>query len=344
MPLKLFRRPKTPNWVMRGTVKGIRIEESTGTSDERLAEEIRARREAEILTEAIYGRSATATFASAALSYLEQGGSKRFAAPVIEYFGNTLLARIDQEALDAGARKLFPNASPATRNRQFYTVAAAILHHAAKRKWCDKPIIERPPAPEDRVRWITPEEADRLIEACNDHLRSLVIFMLYTGARAGEALWLDWRCVDLNRAHVSFPKTKNGKARGVPLHQRVVAALANLSGRTGEVFRRPDGKPYSRPRTPDDTSAGTRIKTAFAGACRRAGITDFHPHDLRHTFATWHYAANRDLVGLMKLGGWKSERMVMRYAHVNVGELQHTIDKLPGGIIGDQQERKVKNL
>jgi len=36
--------------------------------------------------------------------------------------------------------------------------------------------------------------------------------------------------------------------------------------------------------------------------------------------------------------------MVMRYAHVNVGELQHTINKLPGGNLGDEQERKVKNL
>jgi hypothetical protein len=33
--------------------------------------------------------------------------------------------------------------------------------------------------------------ADRLIEACSEHLRPLVIFLLYTGVRIGEALWLD---------------------------------------------------------------------------------------------------------------------------------------------------------
>ena len=168
--------------------------------------------------------------------------------------------------------------------------------------------------------------------------------MLYTGARTGEALWLDWRDVDLSRAHVQFPKTKNGDARGVPLHLRAVAALANLKGRAGEVFRRPDGKPYSRARNADDTSAGSRIKTAFKAACRRGGIVDFHPHDCRHTWATWHYQENRDLGALMRLGGWKSERMVMRYAHVNVGELQHTIDKLPGGFLGDLQEGQSKKL
>ncbi len=344
MPLKLSRRPKTPNWIMRGTIRGIRVEESTGTSDRRAAEEIRAKREAEILSESVYGRRATATFAHAAMSYLENGGSKRFTAPVISWFGTTPLAQIGQDQLDAGAKALFPDASPATRNRQFFTIASAILHHAARRGWCPTPLIQRPRSSDPRIRWITIEEADRLLAACSDHLRTLVTFMLYTGSRTGEALWLDWSMVDLKRAHVTFPKTKNGEARGVPLHPRVIAELANLKDRHGEVFRRPDGKPYGRPRNVDDTSAGTRIKKAFAGACRRAGIVDFHPHDCRHTWATWHYAENRDLGALTKLGGWKSERMVMRYAHVNVGELQHTINKLPGGNLGDQQERKVKNL
>ena len=137
------------------------------------------------------------------------------------------------------------------------------------------------------------------------------------------------------KAHVTFGKTKNGEARGVPLHPRVIAALANIKHRSGEVFRRPDGKPYARPRSIDDTSAGSRIKNAFAGAVRRAGLTNFTPHDCRHSFATWHYAANRDLGALQRLGGWKSIQMVMRYAHVNVSELGHTIDRLPGGMLGD---------
>lgn len=344
MPLKLVRRPKSPNWIIRGTIRGIRVEESTGTSERRIAEEIRAKREAELLAQSVYGRRATATFAEAALSYLENGGSKRFLQPVIKHFGTLALAKIDQDALDRGARKLFPDATAATRNRQFYTPASAVLHHAARRGWCSLPVIERPEASPERVRWLTIEEADRLIEASSEHLRPVLIFLFYTGARAGEALWLDWRDVDLNRAHVAFPKTKNGEARGVPLHPRVVAALANLKHRGGEVFRRPDGEPYERPKKIDDTSAGSRIATAFAGACRRAKITDFHPHDCRHTWATWHYAANRDLGALQRLGGWKSVRMVMRYAHVNVGELSHTIERLPGGNLGETETGKVKSL
>jgi integrase len=141
---------------------------------------------------------------------------------------------------------------------------------------------------------------------------------------------------------VTFPKTKNGEPRGVPLHPRAVAALARIEGREGEVFRRPDGAPYERPKGAEDHSAGSRISTAFAGAARRAGIDNFSPHDCRHTWATWHYQANRDLGALQRLGGWKSVRMVMRYAHVNVAELHHTINALPGGKFGDAQERKAK--
>jgi integrase len=335
MSLKLVRRHKSPYWIIRGSIRGRRIEESTGTSKKKTAEEIRAKREAELLAECVYGRRATATFAQAALSYLEGGGSKRFLDPVITHFGTTPLAKIDQDAIDRGARKVYPEASGATRNRQFYTPVSAVMTHAARRGWCALLILERPSPSEERVRWLTLEEANCLIEACSQHLRPLVTFLFYTGARAGEALWLDWRCVDLMRGHVSFPKTKNGEVRGVPLHPRAIAALANLPHRKGEVFRRPDGLPYVRPEADDDTSAGSRIAKAFAGACRRAKIDDFHPHDCRHTWATWHYAANRDLGALQKLGGWKSVRMVMRYAHVNVDELRHTIDRLPGGKLGD---------
>jgi integrase len=334
--LRLVRRTKSPNWVIRGTVRGIRIEESTGTNDKKIAEEIRAKREAEILAESVYGRRATATFAQAALSYLEQGGSKRYLNDIISHFGTKPLVQIDQDAIDRGARKVYPDVRDSTRVRQFYVPVSAVLTHAAKRGWCSKLIIERPKTPPGRNRWITLAESNRLIDACADHLRPLVTFLIYTGARAGEALWLDWRNVDLNRGHVIFPKTKNGDARGVPLHQRVLVALANLPHREAEVFRRPDGLPYDRPDDDDeDRSAGSCIKTAFRGACKRAKIADFHPHDCRHTFATWHYAQNRDLTALMRLGGWKDIKSVIRYMHVNVDELRDTIDRLPGGNLGD---------
>jgi hypothetical protein len=102
MSLRLVHRPKSPYWIIRGTLRGSRVEESTGTDNKKVAEEIRAKREAEILAQSTYGRRATATFAEAALSYLENGGNKRFLDKVIWYFGTTPLAKIDQDAIDRG--------------------------------------------------------------------------------------------------------------------------------------------------------------------------------------------------------------------------------------------------
>lgn len=326
MPLRLKKRHGSPNWYLRGTVGGEEVDETTGTPDKKEAEEICAKREVEIRARKRGGRRAVATFVDAALSYLENGGEARYVKPLADHFGSTLLAEIGQAEAEDCARKLLPEAGPATRNRQIFTPMSAILTHAAKRKLCDRPIFERPTQPRGRVRWLTIEEADSLIAACSPHLAPLVTFMFFTGCRVSEALNLDWRDVDLSRAHVVFGAdvpTKNGDRRGVPLHPRAVAALANLPHRVGGVFRRPDGKAYV-----EKDDGGGQIKTAFRGACRRAGITNFHPHDCRHTWATWHYAANRDPAALMELGGWRTPSMVFRYAHVNASDLAPGIMRL----------------
>ena len=146
MPLKLVKRPKSPYWVMRGTVRGIRVEESTGTAARRAAEEIRAKREAELLSESVYGKIATVTFAEAVLSLVQERGSSRFLRPLLEHFGTTPLKHIGQEAIDKAALKLYPKGSDATRNRQVYTPASAVLQHAARKGWCPRPVLARPKA------------------------------------------------------------------------------------------------------------------------------------------------------------------------------------------------------
>ena len=339
MSLKLIKRHGGKNWYIRGTIRGVSVDETTGTDDKKRAEEIRIRRETEILDRRIHGIRKTATFLEASVMYLEEGGASRFVDVVARYFGTTPLSEIDQPAIDRAARVLYPDAKASTRNRQVFTPVSAVLNFAAKKKMCDKPIIERPAQPKGRIRWITIEEAQSLIDACAPHLKPLVTFLFYTGARLSEALYLDWRDVDLSRSHVAFLDTKTGDDRGVPLHSGVVAMLANLPHREGAVFRRHDGKPYE---VKED--GGGQIKTGFKGACRRAGISDFHPHDCRHTWATWHYAANRDLITLMRLGGWKSERMVLRYAHINVDDLASSIESIPWGKSGDVNSGQKKSV
>jgi integrase len=328
MPLKLTQRHGSPYWYIRGSIRGCRVDESTGVGDRKTAEEILLKRSSELLERSIHGDALSRTFAEAALSYLEQGGEKAHLAPLIRHFGTKKLAAIGQHEIEEAAKKLCPGRAPATVNRRIFTPTVAVLHHAARKKWCAKPAIGRPRQPQGRIRWITAEEARKLADAAAPHLKPLLTFLLATGARLSEALYLDWSDVDLSRCHVTFRPTKergikNGEARGVPLHPRAVAALANLSHREGSVFRRPDGEPYEV-----REGGGGQIKTAWAGMCRRAGVSDFTPHDCRHTWASWHYAANRDVLALMKLGGWKSLAMVERYAHVNTAEFAPGINRM----------------
>src|SRR5262245_33571874 len=316
MSLKLKKRGNT--WHIHGTVRGISVRETTGTADRKAAEALRIKREAEILQRSIHGAAASATFEEAALSYLELGGSEAFLQPIIDRIAKTPLAKIDQDFSDKLALAMFPNNKPSSRIRSVYTPISAVLHHAAERKLCSKPSISRPKAGPGRVRWLQPAEAERLIDACSPHLRPLVGFLFATGARLSEALYLDWRDVDLVRGHAQFLETKNGEARGVPLHARVIHELRLLGPKeSGAVFLTRDGKPYEAPREHDGNRGGGQIKTAFDTACRRAGIKDFTPHCCRHTWATWHYQANHDLQLLMRVGGWKTLAMVLRYAHAN---------------------------
>lgn len=351
MPLKLQRRKNTGNWYLRGTVRGRQIYESTGTPVRKIAEEIRIRRETEALDVSIHGERLAFTFTDAALSYLEAGGDGTHLDPLLKRFKGKLLSEIGQEEIDKAAVQLKGDLSAATKNRQIYTPIMAVINHAAAKKppWCAPVKIKRPQVGKKRIRWITHAEAERLIEAARPHMKPLVIFLLATGCRISEALYLDWRDVDLSRCHVTIYgpssdddddtiNTKNGEPRGIPLHPRAVAALANLPHRTGAVFR----KPYKGPRKSADNryekwlgepykprdGGGGMIKSAWATMCKAAGISNFTPHDCRHTWATWHYQKNRDLNQLMELGGWKTVDMVMRYSHVNTDHLRESIDNM----------------
>lgn len=83
MPLALKRRHASPYWYIRGTVRGIIVDESTGTGDRKAAEDILALRQAELLRRSIHCDSATRTFAEAALSYMEAGGERLHLAPIL---------------------------------------------------------------------------------------------------------------------------------------------------------------------------------------------------------------------------------------------------------------------
>lgn len=273
-------------------------------------------------------RSGVRSFAEAALSYLNaaprSAGDKARLNRIARAIGEARLDQVDQEMVDrVRAKVLGANAAPATVRRGIVTPIRAVMRHAQRRGWCSTPLFEIPREPAGRTRFLLPAEAERLLIASAPHLQPLLLLLLGTGARLSEALELTWRDVDLVGARATFWRTKNGKRRVAVLPSRVIAALASLGGRDGPVFRwetkrRDDGRAKRSLAYADrGRQGGGQIKTAWRGALKRAGLDpELTPHDLRHSWASWHYAQHRDLLLLKVDGGWSSVTLVERYAHL----------------------------
>ena len=57
-------------------------------------------------------------------------------------------------------------------------------------------------------------------------------------------------------------------------------------------------------------------KTAWRKMVRAADLPGFRWHDLRHTWASWHAMNGIPLDVLRQIGGWQTQSMVQRYAHL----------------------------
>jgi integrase len=139
------------------------------------------------------------------------------------------------------------------------------------------------------------------------------------GPRRGELLKLEWPDVDMHQREFTLRKTKKGETRVVPMTPDVHAAFSELwKDRrldTNRVFLY-KGKLRKNPRT------------AFAAACRRAGIAGLRLHDLGHTASTNLRRAGVDTMTAMKIVGHKSEQMHRRYNTIQPEDLHEAAAKL----------------
>jgi integrase len=338
MPLSLTRRGGSGTWQIVGTVAGQRIRQSARTADKRLAEEARAELEASLYRGAVFGARAVVTWNSAVNSYLD--AAPRSASEnarllrLHDHLTGKRLSDINQALVDRITQsRCRPDAQPATKLREVITPIRAVLAHAARRQWCDMPALEAPKGASGvkRTRWLTPAEVECLATNAAKHLVPLILFLAGTGARLSEALALEWADVDLKHGRVLLRDTKQGRDRVAELPPRSVAALANLPHRAGHVFR-PPARRGKQPKSYAETGGlyGGQIATAWAGACRRAKITDATPHTLRHTWASWHYAMHRDLMRLKADGDWSTITQTERYTKLVPGTMAAEIRKFLG--------------
>src|SRR5262249_12597945 len=98
--------------------------------------------------------------------------------------------------------------------------------------------------PRERLRFLEPEEEDRLLADCAEPLRTLILVGIYCGLRLrSEALTLRWADVDVVRKLITVQASyaKSGQTRTVSLNSLVLAALSQLPRRSDYVFAERNG-------------------------------------------------------------------------------------------------------
>ena len=286
--LKIKTRPGSNNLYLRGTVKGRFIYESTGTSNRKIAEEIRAKREHELLQEAVLGRAATLTFLEAAVRYMEQDGERRFVMPLIDYFGNDKLMKdITQIDLDRAAEAICRTSKRQTINRQVYTPFIAIWNQSGleNRKWLRprrrKGTLNRPEPSRSGTQPVTYEEAFRFVSQMTSATGLVMTALFYTGMRPIEIFNLQAHEVFPDKQWIVVSGSKTGEKRGVPMHDFLVPVFRKLKERGGTIFRTHKGIAYKA-----RENAGGQMKSAINGARARSGIATISPYTARHTVST----------------------------------------------------------
>lgn len=121
-------------WHYSFTVDGKRYRETSGTGDKRLAEDIAIKHEDRVRRAAVHGQEAILTFPEAVAEYLNDGKDGRFTAPLIRHFRKWKVKDITGPEIRKAAKILYPEASPATWNRQVITPMRAIINHVAEAK------------------------------------------------------------------------------------------------------------------------------------------------------------------------------------------------------------------
>jgi integrase len=216
--------------------------------------------------------------------------------------------------------KLAQGCSNATVNRTLELVRAILRRCVNEWEWLERaPSVRMLNEPKRRIRFLTRDEAQRLLAALPEHLGDMAAFSLATGLRAANVTGLQWSQVDLVRrlAWIHPDQAKARKAIAVPLNAEAVTLIRKQLGRHQTHVFSFRGKPIQQLST-----------KAWYAALERAGIADFRWHDLRHTWASWHVQGGTPLFALQELGGWESPEMVRRYAHLAADHLAPYADRL----------------
>ncbi|MFU7598118.1 tyrosine-type recombinase/integrase [Legionella pneumophila] len=324
--MALYKRNST--WWVSFTHQGKRIQRSTGTSDKVSAQEYHDRFKAELWSVTKLENKPVYSWRDAVYRWLRENGSKRSIETdkvhfrwLDPYLSGYQLHEINHEILeDVALKKESEDVTLTTVNRVMEVVRALLTKAHKEWEWIDKvPPIRMRQIENNRIRWLTIDEANRLLKELPQHLRDMAAFTLATGLRASNVTGLEWQNVDMVRCHawIHADQAKTNKAIPVPLNDNAIEILQSRYGEHPKfVF------------TYKDNKIGKCNTRAWSNALKRAGIENFRWHDLRHTWASWHVQNGTSLQELQQLGGWSSFDMVLRYAHLSGDLLRSAANRI----------------
>lgn len=304
-------------WARFTTPDGQRIRQSCETSNRSEAQEYHDRLKAEYWRVQKVGGTPIVSWEQAVVRWLKEQTHKKtlyndksHIRRLEPFLLGKNLNEITRDVVDSFvANRKNEGVKNATINRSLEVLRAILRRAENDWGWLDKaPIIRMLQQPKRRIRWLTPAEAQSLLDNLPEHTKAMAQFTLATGLRESNVTGLQWSQIDMQRktAWIHDDQAKGGKGIAVPLNADAIEVLKQQIGKhTKWVF----------------TFRGKRILKASTRAWRlalkRVGIDDFRWHDLRHTWASWHVQNGTPLHVLQELGGWESYEMVRRYAHLS---------------------------
>jgi len=330
----IYTRPDSPWWWM--WLEGTKLRESTGIprhggSPEqnkelrRQAQAVYATRQADVARNGAGLPTAkpVISFADFADWYADhiaahhRGASKErsMLTRLCNWFDRyASIADIDADGVREWMTARKRTVAPATVNRELDVLKLVLA--AAVPKYLDKsPIagLRRFRIDETEPRVLTHDEERRLLVAAGPEDQAWLIMAIDTLLRLSNVVNLKW--AQVKRAQkVIIPLNAKVSHDAVPITDRLEKALARLQPSNEWVFP-------SFHRRDKGTAAKNRAIRQFDALCQRAGVPHGRQahgvtfHCLRHTGATRALQNGYSVRTVMKLGGWKDERSVMRYVH-----------------------------
>jgi integrase len=314
--MSLYKRKDSPNWWVKITpLNGKPIQESTGTPDRVKAQEYHDKLKAVLWDRERLGIKPKRSWREAVVRWLEETSTKASHSDdkaklvwLHDYLGDLTLDQVTRDVIDTIKKAKLKEVKPTTVNRYLALIRSILIRAKDEWEWVDHvPKVKLFKESLGRERALTPEEARRLLDELPEHHQAVVLFALATGLRQGNILKLEWSQVDMHNSHawIRAGQSKSRRPITVPLNETAMSILRAQAGKHPERVFTVRGVPMQK--------AHNEVWTA---GLKRAGITDFRWHDLRHTWATWQRKAGTPTHELQRLGGWLTASMVERYAHL----------------------------